>query len=99
MAQTQTPFIKQIYVTYNGQGIIVSADIQSKSRPNITHYTRVIINPISMRIYKASCDCEGFTHRRKCWHIEALKQEISNIREEIEKVKEESSHDDIASWG
>jgi len=68
------------------------------------HYTRIIIDPLSLNIVKATCDCEGFTFRQHCWHIETLKQlEVSDERgrEEVMKAKEELMRieEDIASWG
>ena len=96
--------IKRIDVFYTlGEGVIVSADIESKSRPNLTHYTRLVIDPITMKVVKSSCDCEGYTFRRHCWHIETLKQLLNDakVKEEVEKAREEmmAIEEDIASWG
>ncbi|QGA54557.1 hypothetical protein GFS03_08225 [Sulfolobus sp. E5-1-F] len=106
MISTQIPKnpIKRLDVFYNfGEGIIVSADIESKSRPNLTHYTRLVIDPLTLKTVKASCDCEGYTFRRHCWHIETLKQLLNDakVKEEVEKTRNElmKIEEDIASWG
>ncbi|ACR42235.1 SWIM zinc finger family protein [Saccharolobus islandicus] len=105
MISTQIPksYVKRTSVFYTlGEGIVVSADIQSKSRANLTHYTRIIVDPLSLKVVKSSCDCGGFTFRGKCWHIEALKQLASTeLREEVEKIRQEMMQieEDIASWG
>ncbi len=75
---------------YRCRRIIVSADIQSKSREGLLHYTRLVMDPLTMEIIRASCDCEGFVFKGRCWHIETLKQLIDSdqrVREEIMKVK------------
>ncbi|MCI4408456.1 MAG: hypothetical protein JHC26_05145 [Thermofilum sp.] len=79
--------VEKINITHTSHFIIVSADIRSRSRPWLTHYTRVIIDPISNEIIKYSCDCEGFTFRKKCWHLQLLKEMISSDLKE--KVLEE----------
>jgi hypothetical protein len=74
-----------------GEGIIVSADIQSRSREGLLHYTRLILDPLTMKIIRASCDCEGYAFRGYCWHIQTLKQLVDSdekVREKIMKVKE-----------
>jgi SWIM zinc finger. len=62
-----------------GEGIVVSADIQSKSRKGLLHYTRIVLDPLTMKITRASCDCEGYTFRGHCWHIETLKQLVAAV--------------------
>ncbi|QXJ27136.1 hypothetical protein J5U23_02918 [Saccharolobus shibatae B12] len=106
MISTQIPksMIKRTSVFYTlGEGIIISADIQSKSRKDVVHYTRIVLDPLSLKVVKSSCDCEGYTFRRHCWHIETLKQLLNDIkvRNEIEKAREEmmAIEEDIASWG
>ncbi|MFP3202853.1 MAG: SWIM zinc finger family protein [Sulfolobus sp.] len=100
---SQNPLIKNVYITYSiGLGVIVSADIQSKSRPNLTHYARVILNPLTLEVTRETCDCEAFTYRRKCWHIKALEEAIKNeLRGRIEVTAKEmlAVEEDIASWG
>ena len=78
------------------EGIVISADIQSRTRTDLTHYSRVIINPANLKITKESCSCEAYTFCRKCWHIKLLEQLIENnkdLREEIERAKEEFETD------
>jgi hypothetical protein len=93
MTLTKTPksYVKRLDVFYTvAEGIIVSADIQSKSREGLLHYTRLVVDPLTMKIIRASCDCEGFVFKGRCWHIETLKQLIDSderVREEIMKVK------------
>ncbi|ACP55419.1 hypothetical protein [Saccharolobus islandicus] len=108
MISTQIPsksYVKRTSVFYTlGEGIVVSADIQSKSRTNLTHYTRIVLDPLSLKVVKSSCDCEGYTFRHHCWHVEALKQLVASdekVREEVMKAKEEmlQVEADIASWG
>ncbi|BDC18245.1 hypothetical protein [Acidianus sp. HS-5] len=107
MISTQIPKnpIKRLNVFYTlGEGIIVSADIQSRSRRDVIHYTRIVLDPLTLRTVKASCDCEGYTFRGHCWHIETLKQLINadeKIKEEVEKARNElmQTEEDIASWG
>lgn len=58
--------IKRIDVFYVlSEGIIVSADIQSKSRLNLVHYSRIVIDPISLKIIKESCSCEARSFGKK----------------------------------
>jgi len=105
MISTQIPKnpIKRLDVFYTlGEGIIVSADIQSKSRKGLLHYTRIVLDPLTMKITKASCDCEGYTFRHHCWHVKTLEQMIKEeLRERIEKTRQEMMQieEDIASWG
>ena len=80
-------YLKNVNVTHNSSGIIVSADVLSRSRAGLLHYTRIVINPKTNEIVKASCDCEGFTFRKKCWHLYFLKALINS--ELKEKVLEE----------
>jgi len=81
------PNLKRVNITHNSSGIIVSADIPSRSRPSLSHYTRLVIDPETNEIIKYSCDCEGFTFRKKCWHLYLLKGLINS--ELKEKVLEE----------
>ena len=106
MISTQIPksMIKRTSVFYTlGEGVIVSADIESKSRPGLTHYTRIVLDPLTLKTVKATCDCEGYTFKHKCWHIETLKQLLNDakVKEEVEKVRSEMlrEEEDIASWG
>jgi len=95
MTFTQPPksYVKRLDVFYTlGEGIVISADIQSKSREGLLHYTRIVLDPLTMKITKASCDCEGYAFRGHCWHIETLEQLVDSgekVREEIMKAKEE----------
>ena len=94
MTSTQTPksYIKRLDVFCTvGEGIIVSADIQSRSREGLLHYTRLVLDPLTMKIIRASCDCEGYAFRGYCWHIQTLRQLVDSdekVREKIMKVKE-----------
>jgi hypothetical protein len=105
MISTQIPKnpIKRLDVFYVlSEGIIVSADIQSKSRKDLTHYTRLVLDPETLNLVKYSCDCEGFTFRHHCWHIKTLEQMIKEeLRERIEKARQEMMQieEDITSWG
>jgi len=102
-AQIPKSYVKRLDVFYVlSEGIIVSADIQSKSRKDLTHYTRLVLDPLTMKVAKASCDCEGYTFRGHCWHINALEQMIKEdkeLRERIEKARQEMMQieEDMAS--
>jgi hypothetical protein len=90
------------FITYTlGQGVIVSADIPSKSRANITHYTRLVIDPVDFKITKATCDCEGYTFKGKCWHIDTLKGlAFTELKEQIEEMaKEGLKREEDTLWG
>jgi len=105
MISTQIPKnpIKRLDVFYTlGEGIVVSADIQSKSRKGLLHYTRIVLDPLTMKITKASCDCEASAFGKKCWHIKTLEELVkTDLKKEVEKVREEmlAVEEDIASWG
>jgi hypothetical protein len=107
MAQTQNlknlkSYIKRLNIFYVSEGVIVSADIQSKSRANLLHYTRIVLDPLNLKVVRASCDCEGYTFKHYCWHIKVLENLAKNeLKEEIEKTRWEmlSDHEDVASWG
>jgi len=108
MISTQIPsksYVKRLDVFYVlSEGIIVSADIQSKSRKDLTHYTRLVLDSLTLNLVKYSCDCEGYTFRQHCWHIKTLEQMIKEdreLRERIEKARQEMMQieEDIASWG
>jgi len=106
MISTQTPsksYVKRLDIFYVlSEGIVVTGDVESKSRKGLLHYTRIVLDPLTLKITGASCDCEGFTFRGKCWHIETLKQLASTeLREGVEKARQEMMRieEDIASWG
>ena len=102
MTSTQTPknYVKRLDVFYTvGEGIIISADIESRSREGLLHYTRLVLDPLTMKVARASCDCEGFAFRGHCWHIQTLKQLVDSderVKEEVMKVKEELMEDMIS---
>ena len=86
-----------------GEGVIVSADVQSRTRKNLTHYTRVVLNPFTMKVVEESCSCEAGSFGRKCWHLKLLEQLIENdagLREEIERARNEmiQAEKDVLSW-
>ncbi|MFP3203644.1 MAG: SWIM zinc finger family protein [Sulfolobus sp.] len=108
MAQTQTQNLKSMiektYITYSlGEGVIFSADIKSRSRKDLVHYSRIVLDPMSLKIVKATCSCEAFAFHKKCWHLKLLeklltseefKEKIENAAKEIMRIE-----DDIANWG
>jgi len=102
MTSTQTPknYVKRLDVFYTvGEGIVISADIESRSREGLLHYTRLVLDPLTMKVARASCDCEGFAFRGHCWHIQTLKQLVDSderVKEEVMKVKEELMEDMIS---
>ncbi|BAB66374.1 hypothetical protein STK_13170 [Sulfurisphaera tokodaii str. 7] len=107
MISTQIPksYVKSVSVFYTlGEGIIISADVQSRTRRDVTHYSRIVVDPLTMKIVKESCSCEAGAFHRKCWHIKLLEQLIESdrdLREKIEKAREEmmAIEEDIVSWG
>ncbi|MFP3203377.1 MAG: SWIM zinc finger family protein [Sulfolobus sp.] len=106
MISTQIPKnpIKRLDVFYTlGQGIVISADVQSRTRRDVTHYSRITIDPISLKIVKESCSCEAGSFGKKCWHLKTLEQLMASeeIKEKIEKARSEmlAVEEDIASWG
>ena len=107
MISTQIPsksVIKRIDVFYTlGEGVIISADVQSRTRRDVTHYSRIVLDPLTMKIVKESCSCEAGAFHRKCWHLKVLEQLISSeeIKEKIEKARQEmlAVEEDIVSWG
>ena len=50
----------------------IVALVRSRSRPGLLHTAQAYVTPKG--VYKVSCDCEGFTFRKKCWHTELLKK-------------------------
>jgi len=69
MISTQIPksYVKKLDVFYTlGEGVVVAGDVESKSRKGLLHYTRIVLDPLTMKITKASCDCEGYTFRQHC---------------------------------
>ena len=86
---TLKSYIKSINIFDSSMGIIISADIKSRSRAGIIHYTRIIVDPMNNKIIKASCDCEGFTFRKSCWHVQLLEYLVeTEYKNEIEKARE-----------
>ncbi|MBB5255295.1 hypothetical protein HNQ62_003070 [Sulfurisphaera ohwakuensis] len=57
-----------------GEGVIVSAEIQSRTRKDVTHYSRIVLDPLSLKVIKATCSCEAGSFGRKCWHIKTLEE-------------------------
>lgn len=107
MISTQIPKnpIKRLDVFYVlSEGVIISADVQSRTRKDLIHYSRIAIDPISLKIVKESCSCEAGSFGKKCWHLkmlEGLVKENKELREKIEKARSEmlAVEEDIASWG
>jgi len=106
MISTQIPsksVIKRIDVFYTlGEGVIISADVQSRTRRDVTHYSRIVLDPLSLKAVKATCSCEAGSFGKKCWHLKTLEQMIKEeLRERTEKARQEMMQieEDIASWG
>jgi hypothetical protein len=49
-----------------GEGLIISTDIQSRTRKDLVHYSRIVIDPESLKTVRESCDCEAGAFHRKC---------------------------------
>ena len=106
MISTQIPksYVKRLDVFYTlGEGVVVAGDVESKSRKGLLHYTRIVLDPLTMKIVKESCSCEAGSFGKKCWHLKTLEQLMASeeIREKIEKARQEMMpiEEDIASWG
>jgi len=105
MISTQIPksYVKRLDVFYTrGEGVVVAGDVESKSRKGLLHYTRVVLDPLTMKIVKESCSCEAGSFGKKCWHLKTLEQMIKEeLRERIEMARQEMMQieEDIASWG
>ena len=107
MISTQIPksYVKRLDVFYTlGEGVVVAGDVESKSRKGLLHYTRIVLDPLTMKIVKESCSCEAGSFGKKCWHLKTLEQMIKEdreLRERIEKARQEMMQieEDIASWG
>ncbi|EHP70458.1 SWIM zinc finger-containing protein [Metallosphaera yellowstonensis MK1] len=85
-----------------GEGVVVAGDVESKSRKGLLHYTRIVLDPLSLKVVKATCSCEAGSFGKKCWHLKTLEQMIKEeLRERIEKARQEMMQieEDIASWG
>jgi hypothetical protein len=37
-----------------------------------------VIDPLKNDVVKASCNCEGFTFKKECWHIKVLKEMVKD---------------------
>jgi len=57
-----------------GEGVIISADVQSRTRRDVTHYSRIVLDPLSLKVVKATCSCEAGSFGKKCWHLKTLEQ-------------------------
>jgi len=106
MISTQIPsksYVKRTSVFYTlGEGVVVAGDVESKSRKGLLHYTRIVLDPLSLKVVKATCSCEAGSFGKKCWHLKTLEQMIKEeLRERIEKARQEMMQieEDIASWG
>ncbi|WP_048052745.1 SWIM zinc finger family protein [Saccharolobus islandicus] len=106
MISTQIPsksYVKRLDVFYVlSEGVVVAGDVESKSRKGLLHYTRIVLDPVTMKITKASCDCEAGAFGKKCWHVKTLEELVkTDLKKEVEKVREEmlAVEEDIASWG
>ena len=77
MKSEEEKFIKRVNIFCNAEGIVVSADIESRSRLGMMHYTRVVLDPLTLKVVKETCSCEGYTFNGRCWHIELLEKLIN----------------------
>ncbi|BBL48337.1 hypothetical protein MJ1HA_2459 [Metallosphaera sedula] len=106
MISTQIPsksYVKRLDVFYTlGEGVIVSADIESRTRKGLMHYSRIVVDPVDLKIVKESCSCEAGSFGRKCWHIKTLEELAkTELKDEVQKTREDMMRieEDIASWG
>jgi hypothetical protein len=49
-----------------GEGVVVAGDVESKSRKGLLHYTRIVLDPLSLKAVKATCSCEAGSFGKKC---------------------------------
>lgn len=63
-------FVKEMHISVHDGYVHIIAVVQSKSRPWMEHIVQAYVS--KKGVVKASCDCEGFTFRKKCWHVQWL---------------------------
>jgi len=89
----QKPTIKIMTISSEDDGnVFVQAEIQSRTNPNEFHITKVKIDGENGETSYAYCNCKGFEYRKRCHHVEALKEFMINnykdkLAEAIEKKK------------
>ncbi|MCQ4345535.1 MAG: hypothetical protein RXQ70_05105 [Sulfolobaceae archaeon] len=74
------------------KGIVVSADIRSKSKKDLTHHVGLVLDPLTLKVVKYSYDYEGYTFRHHYWRIwtlERMIKEDNELRERIGKTRQE----------
>jgi hypothetical protein len=88
---TQNPQIKVEMISTDHDGkIFVQAEVQSRSNPNEYHVTKVEIDAETNELSYSYCNCKGFEYRKKCYHVDLLKEFVlNNYKDELEKAKEE----------
>jgi hypothetical protein len=88
---TQNPQIKVETISADRDGkVFVQAQVQSRSSPNEYHITKIEIDAETKELSYSYCTCKGFGFRKRCYHIDLLKDfVINNYKDEIEKAKEE----------
>jgi exosome complex RNA-binding protein Rrp4 len=81
--------VETISADHNGY-VFVQAEVQSRSNPNEYHITKIKIDAETKGLSYSYCNCKGFEFRKRCYHVELLKDFVlNNYKEELEKAKEE----------
>ena len=65
----------KVNVFHTSYGVVYSAEIPSRSRSGLKHYTRAVV--YNGGYVSFTCDCEAFAMKRECWHIKLLKNMLS----------------------
>jgi hypothetical protein len=88
---TQSPQIKVVTTSTDHNGkLFVQAEVQSRSNPNEYHITKIKIDAETKELSYSYCTCKGFEFRKRCYHVDLLKEFVlNNYKDELEKAKEE----------
>jgi len=88
---TQNPQIKVVSVSADHDGkVFVQAEVQSRSNPKEFHITKIEVDAETEELVYSYCSCKGFEYRKRCYHVDLLKEFVlNNYKDELEKAKEE----------
>jgi len=61
-------YITEVFEPWYEKQFTIVANVPSRSNPNVSYTVRR--SPSG----ELSCECPGFTFRRECWHVDAVKE-------------------------